>query len=72
METRYVKPLEGRLWGNMAAGHLARTGHGLDAILVSPDGIVWEIVRKCCGDCVPENMTPWNEDDEDGNEEVRS
>lgn len=37
----------------MADGHINRTGHKLDAVQVSEDGELWNIVRMCCGDPHP-------------------
>jgi len=40
----------------MAEGHFNRLGHELDAVQVSDDGTLWQTVRKCCGDTVPETV----------------
>jgi hypothetical protein len=32
----------------MAAGHLTRTGHTLDAVLVTDDDVIWRVQRACC------------------------
>lgn len=33
----------------MRAGHKTRTGHDLDARLVTDDGALWRVDRSCCG-----------------------
>lgn len=37
----------------MADGHRMRLGHKLDAVHVSEDREVWDLVRMCCGDPHP-------------------
>jgi hypothetical protein len=38
---------------HMRRGHEIRTGHALDAVLVSTDGELWHQVNKCCGESIP-------------------
>ena len=48
---KIAKPMEdNRMTSAMARGHLKRTGHVLDAHLVSEDGELWQVVRDCCGE----------------------
>jgi hypothetical protein len=50
-------PLQRRI----AAGHLQRTGHPLDAVSVSGDGVLWHTVRRCCGESVPPEVATWQD-----------
>lgn len=43
----------------LAEGHEFRTGHKLDSVMVSDDGVLWYTVRLCCGETVPETVTEW-------------
>jgi hypothetical protein len=45
----------------MAEGHKNRTGHKLDAVQVSDDGVLWHTVRLCCGETVPETVDTWTD-----------
>jgi hypothetical protein len=37
----------------MAAGHLARTGHKLAAVLAPAGDSTWKVQRSCCGSQPP-------------------
>jgi hypothetical protein len=45
----------------LAEGHLHRTGHALDAVQVSDDGVLWYTVRLCCGETVPDTVDTWTD-----------
>lgn len=45
----------------MAEGHETRMGHKLDAVNVSEDGMLWHMVRLCCGETVPETVGTWTD-----------
>lgn len=45
----------------MTAGHRARKGHDLNAIQVSSDGTLWQTVKLCCGETIPESAPTWEE-----------
>jgi hypothetical protein len=40
----------------MSEGHYNRVGHQLLGVLVSDDGSIWQTVRLCCGETVPETV----------------
>jgi hypothetical protein len=45
----------------LAEGHLNRTGHKMNLVQVSDDGILWTNVRLCCGETIPETVDTWQE-----------
>lgn len=45
----------------MARGHRIRTGHNLDALQVSEDGVLWHTVKRCCGETVPKTVETWEQ-----------
>lgn len=45
----------------MEVGHEMSTGHRADFRHVSEDGVLWHIVRFCCGDPIPETVPTWDE-----------
>jgi hypothetical protein len=49
-----IEPADNPFQRRMADGHQLRKGHALEAVLVSTDGEVWTMIRKCCGETVPE------------------